>query len=486
MKPAGPLLAAAAAAIVSLPTMSRGISLGDEGHLLAIASRIAHGDGVLYRDIATNIPPLSYGTLAAAFRLFGETIQVERALGLACAASAAAACFVLGVKSGGRLSGTLAVIAFLGMKGIAFPHWNVFYYTECSVMLALWALAVLPRDSAPGSRVVLAAGTLCALSAGYKQNFGAFVLIAAGLHLFRLGARRSIGLFLAPAILLGAAIAGWFAARGAIGPFFDWNVLYFLRRFASDLSIPYPRFFGPLWPDKPSEVAFFYYLPGSLPFPRSALLVRILYAVPIVTLLTLLRRLRDPLALFALLSLSAVFPLADASHYLDALLPAAIAAACSRRRTAAVVVATLLAMGGATAGVTAIERNDADLTFRERGHVRVPRPEADDLSRIGEALARDVRPGDPILCLPYCPLFYFTGPYRNPTPLYLPFPSLLDDATEERMLRDAGAARAIVLDGARWPHLPPFEASAPRIAGWTREAFEPCAEAGTLSLLCRR
>ena len=491
----GAAAAAAAAAVVALPLSLRGISLGDEGHLMAIADRLARGDGVLYRDIATNVPPLCYETLAAAFRLFGTTLVVERLLGVALCAAMAAGCYRLGARSGGPRAGALTVLAFLGVKGLAFPHWNLFYYTEAALTLSVWALALAAEAGAVGGpRAWLPPGVLLALAFGFKQNFALFAAIAIGAHLFRTVPRpwRALALLALPSIALATLFVGQAAWSGALAAFLDWNVGYYFGRFGADLAIPYPRLLprGALWPGQPLGVALFYYLP---PFaagepalfaalaarPRAAaLVVRLVYLLPLLALVAALRRRAEPLAVFALLSLLALAPLADFSHLLDALLPSALLLASpglghgrGRGRGATIALLALAAIGAGSMARQAA-RLDTPVTLGAAGRVWVTAAQARQLGAVTDALARFARPGDPILALPYCPLLYVSGPYRNPTCLYLPFPSLFTPERQREIEEAAAPVQVLVRGGGQWPHLPRFEEAAPRLAAYLEDEFE--------------
>lgn len=504
MKTSHLALAALIGLLAALPTWQRGFSVGDEGHMLSIASRIAHHRATLYRDIATNVPPLPYETLAAAFRIVPETIQTERALGVVLVLVMACVAYALGASSGSVRGGALALAAFLGFKGLAFPHWSVYFYTEASVTLALAAIAI-GETGTPSALRALACGSLLAVASGYKQTFAAFALLAllSAFGAARAGRLGRLLVLVLPSLVLWATLLARAIYQDAGAAFLEWNFRYHLFRFASDLQIPYPTLvpWQPLWQEKSEAVALFYYLPGSLvAMPRlfatalahpalAGFAVRCLYLAPLAAAFEGARRFREPLGRMACLSLLALFPLSDASHLLDALLPAILLyvrrPSPRRQRPAIALTAVLLLLGGFVTG-RVIHRDRAIVALPGRGNAYVSPMEAVELAALHEALSRSVPPGSAILALPYCPAIYFTGRYENVTPLYLPFPSLLTAGFQKEIVDRGAAIEAVVIGGGEWPHLPPLAQSAPLLTSWIERDFVEAERAGSYRILLRR
>ncbi len=355
----------------------------------------------------------------------------------------------------------------------------------------------------PSKAVVFAAGGLIALAAGFKQNFALFAFLAI-LPLFR-RRRRFLLLFLLPSLVFLATLL--VSARADLGSFLYWNGSYFLN-FSKDLRIPYPS----LVPGHPLNGEFgtgrslFYFLPPTvvswnglfgalLAHPHLArALVRLLYLLPPAVAGLALSRRENPLARFSLLSLLALVPLADFSHYLDAMLPGFIFLAAMpmprRRRFRLPVLGISLVAGsflvaGALGGIVSVARMTTPLDIGAKGKVFVRALQAKDLSALLAGLKREAPEGSAILALPYMPLLYFVG-YRNITPLYLPFPSALRQGLEERVIEKLPKIDLVVTGGPAWPHLPELRRAAPRLTRAIAMDYREAGRIGRFRLLVRR
>src|SRR5215510_5229617 len=91
---AAPIVIAALGLLAQLGIYDRSIVHVDEGQLVAIASRLLHGE-VLYRDIYTGIFPGLYYTSAALFSLFGSDVRVTRFAAVAVNTATALALWLL-------------------------------------------------------------------------------------------------------------------------------------------------------------------------------------------------------------------------------------------------------------------------------------------------------------------------------------------------------------------------------------------------------
>src|SRR5262245_14325415 len=115
-----PLGIAALVLLAQLPIHDRSIVHVDEGQLVAIASRLLHGE-VLYRDIYTGIFPGLYYTSAALFSLFGSDVRVTRLAQVAVNVATALALWGLGRRVMAPRWAALAPFAYAVLVVVGFP-----------------------------------------------------------------------------------------------------------------------------------------------------------------------------------------------------------------------------------------------------------------------------------------------------------------------------------------------------------------------------
>jgi len=153
---------------------NRNTNLLDEGSTVAQAMRVLRGE-LIYRDFFTVVTPFSYYTVAALFKMFGETLMVMRWTALVTGIAMAAV--------------TIAVARhvcswpFAAAAALMMTVWGWFmvtpnYYSWQAGLLALVALWCYVHG-APKKPWMIYAGIATGAAAMTKQNIGAYV--AAGL-----------------------------------------------------------------------------------------------------------------------------------------------------------------------------------------------------------------------------------------------------------------------------------------------------------------
>ena len=241
------LLAAAGVFAFQLPFFDRWFSFMDEGHILQYADLIANG-GELYRDATVYPLPGAFWLLAAAFQVFEPSILLARWIVVI-----EYTLFTLLVLAWLRrlVSPPWLVIAYgllLLYRIWSFPHWHMYSYSTTALLVLLGALLLLLRFFESGRRGWLAlSGLAFGLGVLCKQDYGAAALLAVCIALpvyARKSARREallplIGVFLAPAALVGAAAGLHFLREGLLG---DVLRLTVLNHFVGIASYEYPAF----------------------------------------------------------------------------------------------------------------------------------------------------------------------------------------------------------------------------------------------------
>jgi len=155
---------------------NRNTNLLDEGSTVAQAMRVLRGE-LIYRDFFTVVTPFSYYTVAALFRMFGETLMVMRWAALFTGiAMAAMTTIVARHVCSWPFAAAAAMLVTVWGWFLVTPN----YYSWQAGLLALVALWCYVHG-APKQRWMIYAGIATGAAAMTKQNIGAYV--AAGLLL---------------------------------------------------------------------------------------------------------------------------------------------------------------------------------------------------------------------------------------------------------------------------------------------------------------
>ena len=222
----------------------------DEGNTLCAASRVLAGE-TPYRDFWSLHPPGTTWLLAGAFRAFGATLEVERAVKVAVVALAAVLVFQLARRAARPGWAAAAALLF-----IVLPTQTLSLRSrDTGLVLVLAALLAATAPSGrPGTRALFA-GLLAGLTVFFKQDFvlaaaagGAAALIGRARARPASGAQPEGGpktLFiegLLPfAVGLGAGLAAFaitLAAHGTFKEFFEQAVLFPATSFERFRSLP--------------------------------------------------------------------------------------------------------------------------------------------------------------------------------------------------------------------------------------------------------
>jgi len=428
-------------------------NLLEEGILLHIAQRIAHGEH-LYRDVLAFTGPLPFQALALLFRVFGEEIWIGRVVVALLQGAAAAAGFSIARRAGAAALAHAAAAAYALAPLLLFPLFGIFYYTTIAFHLSVLSAWAALNGSWRWSFVAglgVSAVALC------KQPIGAALALFVALA-FVLGARgrATLAAFAGGGIALGLATIGAFFAAGTLP-----DALHALLVLPLSLEETFDAPFPNLWPlgefspgvakSQTFYLPYFYTLVQGIfvePGWRIMLATQALYAVPIATLAaTLLRRARGELPPAAWLHtallctwLVNLYPRTDWGHLVH-VLPPAVAQLCivlsrpsgkrAGRGPLAMLVAILLLLTvGSGWALWQIRRVAEPETLA----ARVPlRPvslgmRGARVRRVLDFLSRHTEPGDPIFVARAEPLLYFATGTRNPTP----YPGVIPGLREEQ------------------------------------------------------
>lgn len=231
----------------------------DEGNTLSAAARVLAGD-VPYRDFWLLHPPGTSWLLAGAFRVFGPTLAVERAVKLAAVAIAAVLVFLLA-----RLAARPRWAAAAALLFVVLPTQTLSLRTrDAGLVLVLATLLAASSPSARPRRRALLAGLLAGLTAWFKQDFaiaaaagGATAILLGAAARRRLAPKRTAGgrtplvvegllPFVAGLAVGPAALAATLAAHGTFGEFFEQTIRFPATSFGRFRAIPLSLRFGQL------------------------------------------------------------------------------------------------------------------------------------------------------------------------------------------------------------------------------------------------
>lgn len=203
------------------------VSAQDEGILLAYPALVL--DGALpYRDFAALYTPGGTYLVALAFALFGESMLVERAVGLFYWWVMACMLYLLGAGVS-RLTGFAASCAVL--VGLVFFPMGAYAVTG-ALALALGALLAAYRSLGTGNelaqqRLAVMAGMAAAAALWLRHDVGALVSVALLIMLIRLPRTRLLRCVLGGCVLAVPLLALLWAAGPALA--FESLVLDVLR-----------------------------------------------------------------------------------------------------------------------------------------------------------------------------------------------------------------------------------------------------------------
>ena len=201
-----------------LPRLAGPISTQDEGILLSYPQLIL--DGALpYRDFASLYTPGSLYLVSLAFALFGESLLVERAVGMLYWCAMAAVLYYIG-RPVSRLAGWVSACAVvIGL--VFFPPGA--YAMIGALALALGALLAADRSyrahsRAAQGRLAVSAGVLAGAAIWFRHDVGLFICVALAC-MFITGPRFRLASFLLGGCVTGAPLLAYLFAAGVEASF---------------------------------------------------------------------------------------------------------------------------------------------------------------------------------------------------------------------------------------------------------------------------
>ncbi len=174
----------------------------DEGWILTLSDRVLNGE-IPHKDFFLLTTPAAIYLNAWAFRVFGASIAVERALTLVVAAGASSLFYMVARMGMGFFFSAGASLLFLVWQFPFFFQASYSWYAAFFSMAAFWAAGLAIMSGRRSGAAFLLIGLLCGISFAFKQNTGMVALAAIMMY------------FPAERILFCPA-----AKRGFLGPFF--------------------------------------------------------------------------------------------------------------------------------------------------------------------------------------------------------------------------------------------------------------------------
>ncbi|MFN7971856.1 MAG: hypothetical protein U0166_05840 [Acidobacteriota bacterium] len=482
----------------------RGFYTLDEGSLLSISDRVARGD-VLYRDVCSAIFPGIYYLLAAAFRIFGSSFGVERALGAAVYVATCLSLYALARRFATPPRAFAGALLFALSKPAIFPLHTVLNYSQVSFLFACLALVVASRT--PSVKVAVATGALTSATGLFKQNYGLFLIITilalwwgvravapARLLLLSTTFVAAGAMVTAPAIAFLIARGAWseFWRNCVLGPvsvvpgayIVPWALRVPLASLARAPRVYLPSTVGDLFlPQLEHHVMH--------PFPLLVpIVVKMYYALPIaISIAAILaarraeKERRGPLAatgLFNLFLYLGIWPRTDYSHLtalspVSSILAVALAGALpASARTRA--TAALLGFGVACSiAFTILVRAGVDTPLPSpRGTLRVGAETFRRMGHVLDAIERHVPAGEPLFVTPVDSSIYYMTGRRNPTRFdYLEPVNVGAAESRETAARLERVAWIVASDrDLSDTFVPLVESYAPELAAYLRDHYE--------------
>ena len=232
-------------------SMGRGVQVYDEALVLVGATRVADG-AIPHRDFYTPYGPAQFYVLAGLFKVFGQSVLVERAWDSIVRAGIVTVAFLVVRRAASRRDAWIAAAVILlwvrAVENYAYPVFPSLLFSLIAV------LCVSPIFASRGSRsLMFAAGVSVGITVLFRYDAGAYAFVAVTLVLAayslsqRLPLRKRIDELievLAPC-WLGVAVvcvpvAVAFAANDVLRDFY-FDIIYFpTHTYARVRALPFP------------------------------------------------------------------------------------------------------------------------------------------------------------------------------------------------------------------------------------------------------
>jgi hypothetical protein len=486
----------------------------DEGYVVQLADELLRGRR-LYEDLAVYPWPGVFHLLAAAFRLFGTSIETARTVAVVVFAVVPTVGYLIArwwLPRGGALAVAAVLLAW---RAWAYPHWQFLGYASLATtvgLVAAWATGCALRSGSLAT--FLAAGMAAGAAALAKQDSGVAVgtmlgfatLLAggAGTPRWRRATAYAVGvLAVCGGVLTAYAVAG-------IGPALVRETVLTPIYGASTFDYPARPRLLPLFAQDPDlRARAFSYLPGALvdlhlvTLVRSRLwtttglvdaLVKLAYHLPWLLLLATAPRAwrariatpgRVPARWVLWWTAAGALLAFNRPHdwaHLAVLYPATLLLAASaawdgpaggvaRVGRALTGVAGVLLGAGALWFAVGLVRLHAVPVHTPRGTLYTTADRADVLRTLLAALAE--HPDAPLASLPYHPLVNFLAGRPNPSRHYVVWPVERDADRDDDVVAALGAdpRTEVVYTPMQVPHYPRPATYAPRLLGHLADAW---------------
>lgn len=239
------------ACAVLLLAMDRGINLYDEGIILVDASRVLNGD-VIHRDFYALYGPGQYYIVAALFKLFGQSVLVERFWDTGIRAGAVVLVYLIGCLTSGRVLAALAAMLCIPwLAAFRVYGYPLFPALDAALGCLLFMLPVLQGRTEARFRYL--SGLCAGLACLFRYDTGLVIAATVGTTAAAFALRSTRPLATLPARLVQASwvfVAGFatvaiplalvYAAAGAM-PGFIFDFLVFPpAHYAATRSLPFP------------------------------------------------------------------------------------------------------------------------------------------------------------------------------------------------------------------------------------------------------
>ena len=484
--------------LLQIPFRLRWASLLDEGLILQIADDLRHGHRPYVDAVHVVLPGVFYLT-AAAFSLFGTSIETARALAAALFAVLTSTAYLIARWWLSRGAALAVAVIFVMYRVWAFPHWQMVSYSTLAVVLALVTTWVLGEALGSGNLwTFLVAGMVAGAAIVAKQDSGGATAVAlsAAILLSRPdapGTRRGrlISFCAGIAVVLVAlVVVAW--RSGFAREMFEQAVL---SPWYNASYINYPRR-PALWPllrqDEALRGNFFSYFPSILVdlhwwaiaqswlylrTPVVDAVVKLVYHLPWMLLVVVgipvaykLRSASDDVRLqrqMLLVLLALGFLLAfnrphDWVHLLvlyppTLLLGTILWSWCGRLRLMQILAWMGIPLLVGTSSILALEfRQQYSSPVRTvRGTLYVRAPQAAALTGVLDALARAPATAR-LAALPYHPLLNFLSARRGVTRFYYVWPVEHNHDRDTEVVRglEADPTALVVYGSTLAPHFP--------------------------------
>jgi hypothetical protein len=416
--------------ILALPRYCNNIDLGDEGFLAYSAVRVMDGQ-MPNRDFVSLQPPLSFYTVAAAFKIFGTSLVILRILGVCIYLISILLVYGITKHLTDRILALMAAVlaATIGMPFFNFTPFAVWHGIAASLLTVFFIIKFATANKRLWAFLAGLATVLTILS---RHDQGVYLVIA--VLIYFLIARIAINKKTNVPNLLGFWAIGiaviivpltiYWIITGALPYMFQQLVVFPITTYAKTGSAPFPSF----------QASLPLYVNISMGLLYLPPLIEVVMAIWLASL-ALRRRFKTEHAvimfvlIISILFYCQVLTRSDIFHMLITLPPffillsLAVHALSSAFNKPWFSAGVKIVMAFIAASFLLYTKpvflpspgNDLKTISLERSRVKTDAAVADSIENIVGMIQKYSGPDDSILCLPYQPMYYFLSERRNPT-----------------------------------------------------------------------